>query len=90
MAPGESERDDAIKRLKAKRAFRGNVASYVLVNIFLVGIWAATGAGFFWPVFTILGWGIGIATHAWQVYGQKGISEDDVAREIERGGRTIS
>ena len=30
----------------------------------LVGIWALTGHGFFWPFFPIAGWGIGLGCHA--------------------------
>jgi class 3 adenylate cyclase len=37
---------------------------YVLVNVLLVGIWAASGGGYFWPVWPILGWGIGLGAHA--------------------------
>jgi hypothetical protein len=32
-----------------------NVLMYVAVNTFLVLIWAVTDAGFFWPIFPILG-----------------------------------
>lgn len=34
--------------------------AYVLVNVLLVAIWAATGAEYFWPMWVILGWGIGL------------------------------
>jgi len=54
------------------------------VNAFLVVIWAVTSAGFFWPVFPILGWGIGLAANAWDVYGREAISEDEIRPEIER------
>lgn len=37
---------------------------YVLVNVLLIGIWAASGGGEFWPIWSILGWGIGVAGHA--------------------------
>ena len=30
----------------------------------LLAIWALTGAGYFWPVWPALGWGIGILMHA--------------------------
>lgn len=33
---------------------------YLAVNAMLVVIWAATGAGYFWPIWPILGWGIGL------------------------------
>ena len=26
----------------------------------LIVIWAATGAGYFWPIWPILGWGLGL------------------------------
>ena len=33
---------------------------FVSVNVLLVAIWAATGAGYFWPVWPILGWGFAL------------------------------
>jgi hypothetical protein len=77
-------REQAIERLKKKRDFRGHVFIYVAVNAMLVVIWAITGSGFFWPIFPILGWGIGVAANAWDVYGRKPISEDEIRREAER------
>ncbi len=77
-------REQAISRLKKKRDFRGHVFIYVAVNAMLVVIWAVTGSGFFWPIFPILGWGIGVAANAWDVYGRKPISEDEIRRETER------
>jgi hypothetical protein len=41
----------AIARLKQKRDFGAHLLVYLLVNAFLIAIWAFTGAGFFWPVF---------------------------------------
>ncbi len=38
----------------------------------------------FWPIFPILGWGIGVAANAWDVYGNKPPSEDEIQREVER------
>jgi hypothetical protein len=77
-------REQAVERLKKKRDFRGHVFMYVLVNTMLVVIWAVTGSGFFWPIFPILGWGIGVAANAWDVYWRRPISEDEIQREAER------
>jgi hypothetical protein len=44
-------RERAVERLRKKSEFRAHLLSYVLVNGFLVIIWAITGASFFWPVF---------------------------------------
>jgi hypothetical protein len=77
-------REQAIERLKKKRDFRGHVFIYVAVNSVLVVIWAVTGAGFFWPIFPILGWGVGVGANAWDVYGRKPLSEDEIRRETDR------
>lgn len=43
------------------RNTRNHVIAYVLVMLFLIAIWAATGGGYFWPIWPILGWGLGVA-----------------------------
>jgi hypothetical protein len=77
-------REQAIQRLKKKRDFRSHVFIYVAVNAMLVVIWAVTGSGFFWPIFPIIGWGIAVAANAWDVYGRKPITEDEIRREADR------
>jgi len=77
-------REQAIERLKKKRDFRAHVFIYIAVNAMLVVIWAIVGGGFFWPIFPILGWGVGVAANAWDVYGRKPIGEDEIRRETER------
>jgi hypothetical protein len=77
-------RDRAIKRLKKQRDFRGHMLVYALVNAFLVAIWALTGAGFFWPIFPIVGWGIGVVMNAWDVYRSDDFGEDQIRREMDR------
>jgi hypothetical protein len=77
-------REQAILQLKKKRDFRTHIFIYVMVNAMLVVIWAVTGAGFFWPVFPIIGWGIGVAANGWDVYARKPISEDEIRRETDR------
>jgi 2TM domain len=80
-------RDQAEESLKKKSEFRAHLLAYVLVNTFLVGIWVATGAGFFWPAFPIGGWGIGLAFHAWDVYAEQPPSEERIRREMDRLAR---
>lgn len=52
------------RRGDARRELGQHVAAFVAVNLVLVLIWALTGAGYFWPVWPILGWGVGVASHA--------------------------
>jgi uncharacterized membrane protein len=77
-------REQAIRLVNKKRDFRTHVVAYVLVNAMLVAIWAITGADFFWPVFPILGWGIAVAFNAWDVYGRKPLTEEEIEREMRR------
>jgi len=77
-------REQAVERLKKKRDFKTHVLMYVTVNVFLVVIWAVSDSVFFWPIFPILGWGVGVIANAWDVYGRKPISEDEIRREVER------
>jgi hypothetical protein len=83
MDDGEGRRKAAVKRLKDKRDFKSHVVVYVIVNTLLVVIWALSGAGYFWPIWTIVGWGIGLAFHAWNAYFERPISEDDIRREMD-------
>jgi hypothetical protein len=76
-------RTRAIAALKKKREFHAHLLAYVSVNLSLVVIWAMIGPGFFWPLFPILGWGIGLAFHAWDVYGGEP-SEHRIRQEMDR------
>ena len=80
----EELREQALERLKKKRDFRGHVMVYVLVNTFLVVIWAVTSHGFFWPVFPMVGWGIGVVMNAWDVYWATTPTEERVRHEMDR------
>ena len=74
----------AVKRLKAKEEFRVHLLIYALVNGMVVLIWAMTGASFFWPIFLIAGWGIGLVAHAMEVYWRHEPTEAEIASEMDR------
>lgn len=48
---------------EAKRGFLSHLASYVIVNVFLISINLLTSPGSLWFYWVILGWGIGLAFH---------------------------
>ena len=57
---------------EARYGFRWHLAIYIIVNLGLVAIWYYTGAGFPWPLFPILFWGLGVLGHYWGAYHTSG------------------
>jgi len=86
MSTPESEelRERAVKRLKKKSDFRVHLLIYLLFNAFLVVVWAMTGASFFWPIFPIAGWGIGVVANAWDAYSRDMPTESQISQEMTR------
>jgi hypothetical protein len=81
----EDLREQAIARLRKRSEFFNHLAAYVLVNALLVAVWWTTGREFFWPVFPLFGWGIGLFFHAMDVL-RKPYSEERIRREMDRLG----
>ena len=79
-------RSRAVKTLKKRRDFKGHLLVYTMFNTFLVLVWLVTTGpdGFFWPVFPIVGWGIGVVMNAGDVYRPEEFSEDEIAAEMRR------
>jgi len=45
------------------RAHKAHVRAYLLFCVSMVALWAVTGLGYFWPIWPIMGWGIGVVSH---------------------------
>jgi hypothetical protein len=83
-APTPTERDLARKRVEGRRALSADVVSYVVVNAFLVAVWALSGRGYFWPAWVMAAWGIGVVMHVWDVYFRRPVTEADIDAELRR------
>lgn len=79
----ETRRERAIIRLRKKSDFRAHLLAFVVVNGAVVIAWAVTGGGFFWPIFLILAWGVGLIFHARDVYWGDEPTEDRIRHEME-------
>jgi len=75
-------RDRALVRLKKKTELRAHLFVYGTVNAVLVVIWFLTGHAFFWPMFPIFFWGIGLIFNAWDVYRRQDYTEEQIQREM--------
>ncbi len=78
------EREAARRRIQARRDFTSHVVAYVVINAFLVGVWAMTNAGYFWPAWVIAGWGVGLVLHAWETFLRRPLTDADIDAELHR------
>jgi hypothetical protein len=77
----------AIRRADMKLAFRSHLMSYVIVNAGLVVIYFMTSdlGDYFWPIWPMLGWGFGLAAHAFTVYMDgEGMRDRLIEQELEK------
>lgn len=77
-------REQAIERLDARRGFLIHLTAYLVINTVLVAVWFLTSeGGLFWPVFPMLGWGIGLVFHGMEAL-RLPHGEDRIRQEMDR------
>lgn len=79
-------RKRARERIEERNAFRIHLVTYLAVMTMLTGIWLVTGgvSTLFWPVFPMLGWGVGVVIHGASVLIEREPSEEQIAQEAAR------
>jgi uncharacterized membrane protein len=81
-------REIATKRVRARRGFYWHLAVYVVINLMLIAIWYFTtgGHGYFWPMWVLLGWGIGLIFNAIAVFARDDVWSEKAAidKEVEK------
>lgn len=55
------------QHVRRLRRFYTDALIYAVVNVGLILIWALSGGGYFWPIWVIIGWGIGLGIHAFSL-----------------------
>ena len=74
--PPASPNDDALrkaaeKRIGSQRAFYRYLGTWAVVSIILIGVWALSGRGYFWPIWAIGGMGIAALFMALSSFGPR-------------------
>lgn len=83
----DAERAEAVQHLKRRRDFFGALGGWASVSAITTGIWVAGGAdGYFWPIWPMLGIGIGVVGQAATTWGpmKKEITEADIAAQMRK------
>lgn len=70
----------ARKKVKEMKSFYANLISYCIVIPFLIFVNLYTSREYLWFLWPMLGWGVGLASHAFQVFG---IGNDWQERKIQ-------
>lgn len=84
--------EKARKRVKEQKEFYGHLASYVICGVFFIALNLITSPSHPWFMYFMLGWGIGLATHYFKVFGVPGSglgSHDWEEKAIEREMRRL-
>jgi hypothetical protein len=79
-------REIATKRVRARRGFFWHLVVYVVINLFLIGIWYFNGRGYFWPGWVLGGWGIFLIFNAVAAFGREDMwaEREAVDKEVEK------
>jgi len=78
------EREAATRRVRARRDFTATIVSFVVISAVLVAIWAASGAGYFWPAWLIAIGGVLLFLRWWKSFGRRPMTEGDIDAEMKR------
>jgi hypothetical protein len=76
--------EQARSRAIQKRKFLGDLMAYLVINAFLVGIWAVSGFGSFWPGWVLAVWGVFLVLDAMKLIYRREVTEEDIQREMRR------
>jgi hypothetical protein len=82
MISDEVRRTRARELATARYGFLWHLPIYIIVNAGLISLWAFSSKGFFWPIFPLVFWGIGLTAHYVGAYHATG--ETWIARETEK------
>lgn len=66
------------------RDFAAHVCAYLVMNAIFVGVWALGGKGSFWPIYPLLGWGVGLSFQHFHVVLRGQITDADVRRYLSK------
>jgi protein-S-isoprenylcysteine O-methyltransferase Ste14 len=75
-------RERARLRIERKRKLQGDIAAYFVINAFLIGVWAFTGHGYFWPGWVLGGWGVLLLLDVWNFYYRRPASDEEIEQEL--------
>ena len=86
MTDDQDLRKAALESLHRKRGFKRYLVTYVVTNVAMIVIWAASGFGYFWPGWVLFGTSIALVFSARNAYGSGSgpITDEQVDEEMRK------
>lgn len=85
MSDEQDLRRQAERRADLKLSFKVHFMAYLVVNAGLVAINLVSSPGYFWAIWPIIGWGLGLTAHGIAVYHFGGdVRERAIEDELRR------
>lgn len=85
MSNDQDLRRQAERRADVKLGFKVHLMAYLVVNAGLVAMNLVSSPGYFWAIWPIIGWGLGLAAHGIALYHFGGdVRERAVQDELRR------
>ncbi|MFC1914216.1 2TM domain-containing protein [Chloroflexota bacterium] len=83
--------EEASRKVKAKKGFYGGLATYLVVNVVLIVIWALSGQGYIWFLWPLGIWGVFVIGDYLRVFVfGKGSDQQAIEKEAEKMRREQS
>jgi signal transduction histidine kinase len=69
--PAAPPMSPVILRRRRRLALVAHAGAYLVLNLFLVAVWALSHRGYFWPEWTLIPLGLPLAVHGWVELGER-------------------
>ncbi|MFC2056437.1 2TM domain-containing protein [Chloroflexota bacterium] len=77
--------EEASKKVKARKGFYSGLATYLVVNVVLIVIWALSGQGYMWFLWPLGIWGVFVLADYLRVFVfGKGSDQQAIEKEAEK------
>ena len=83
MTKEDSAHKAARERLQAQQQFKKMMGGFVVLWLFMIAIWALSGAGYFWPAWVIIGTLFAGGALGWRAYGPRGNASGPTEAQID-------
>ncbi|MBD2137000.1 2TM domain-containing protein [Anabaena sp. FACHB-1237] len=63
-----SVKQETMSKREKRQEFQSHLTAFLIINGFLISLNLFTSPGYFWAIFPLLGWGVGLLFHGINTY----------------------